>query len=203
MSGNFSLTKIRPGSQWKMPTKFSSKNTALKWTKRQPPLQSMPSQRIKRQSPLSKKLLLSGNNRSNKHELLNKTLATMVIDPEDKALPDQILMGDRTIRPIKQAPTPQETVNFVFLANSLTTRNKNAANVSVITSHVLTTKDNYTGQKLTLQLKMPMPLKIMVNPMMEIVWFFCKEHHGTPHECSKCHSSIDFKFVHYFHHNMQ
>jgi Retroviral aspartyl protease len=98
----------------------------------------------------------------------------MVIDPEDKALPDQILMGDRTIRPIKQAPTPQETVNFVFLANSLTTRNKNAANVSVITSHVLTTKDNYTGQKLTLQLKMPMPLKIMVNPMMEIVWFFVK-----------------------------
>jgi hypothetical protein len=31
--------------------------------------------------------------------------------------------------------------------------------------------------------------------MMEMVWFFIHEHHGTPRECSECHSSVDFKFV--------
>jgi hypothetical protein len=38
---------------------------------------------------------------------------------------------------------------------------------------------------------------------MELVQFFCKEHHGTPHECSKCHSKIDFEFMYYFHRNVQ
>ncbi len=35
------------------------------------------------------------------------------------------------------------------------------------------------------------------------VRFFNKEHHGSPHECSKCHSTTDFKFVYNFHRNVQ
>ncbi len=34
------------------------------------------------------------------------------------------------------------------------------------------------------------------------VRFFSKELHGTPHECSKCHTSADFKFVYHFHRNV-
>ncbi len=32
---------------------------------------------------------------------------------------------------------------------------------------------------------------------------FSKELHGTPHECSKCHTSADFEFVYHFHRNVQ
>jgi hypothetical protein len=67
-SGKLSLAKIRPGSRWKTPTRFSLRSTALKWTKRGPPLQSMLSQRIKRQLPRNKKSLSSRRNRNNKHK---------------------------------------------------------------------------------------------------------------------------------------
>jgi hypothetical protein len=41
----------------------------------------------------------------------------------------------------------------------------------------------------------PMPCKITAIPIMELVRFICKEHHGNPHKCSKCHPTIDFKFM--------
>jgi hypothetical protein len=42
-----------------------------------------------------------------------------------------------------------------------------------------------------------------VIPMIELVWSFIKEHHDTPHECSKCHSSLDFKCVCCFNWHLQ
>jgi len=52
------------------------------------------------------------------------------------------------------------------------------------------TRANFTGRK-----SIP-PQRTMI-PIMS-VRFFNKEHHGTPHECSKCHTSTDLKFVYNF-----
>jgi hypothetical protein len=38
---------------------------------------------------------------------------------------------------------------------------------------------------------------------MQLNRFFIKERHGTPHERSKRHSTINLKFVYNFHRNVQ
>jgi hypothetical protein len=44
---------------------------------------------------------------------------------------------------------------------------------------------------------------IIVILIMELVQFFNEELHDSPHECSKCHSTIDLKFVYNFNCSVQ
>jgi hypothetical protein len=39
---------------------------------------------------------------------------------------------------------------------------------------------------------------LTVIPIVKLVRFFNQELHESPHECSKCHSATDFKFVYCF-----
>ncbi len=58
---------------------------------------------------------------------------------------------------------------------------------------MLTAKDSSTGQK-SITLKLTTVLNPTMIPIMGLVRFpfFKNELHGTPHECSKCHSTTDF-----------
>ncbi len=78
------------------------------------------------------------------------------------------------------------------------TPSKNTEKDFMTTSRALITKDNYSGPKLILLWKLLIQCTQIVIPILELVQFFNKEHHDSPHECSKCHSSTDFKFVHNF-----
>jgi hypothetical protein len=96
----------------------------------------------------------------------------------------------------------REMVNSVSIAKYWTILKKSTTNTLMITSHVSKTKDNFIGQKWTPQLITPILSKITAIPML-LLRFFCKEHHDTPHVCSKCQSTIDPKFVYNFNCNVQ
>jgi len=72
----------------------------------------------------------------------------------------------------------------------------------MIRNPVLMAKDNFTGLKLTTStLKMLNPQTMI--PIMKLIWFFNQELHDSPHESSKCHSTIDFDFVYCVHRKVQ
>jgi hypothetical protein len=64
-------------------------------------------------------------------------------------------------------------------------------------------KESSIGPKLIPQLITIVPkIKTLIS-ILELVQFFFKEHHDSPHECSKCHSAIDFKFVYHLNRDLQ
>ncbi len=144
----------------------------------------------------------SGCNKNNSLATHNKISTIREIDPEGKVSPEATSTTGNPIL-LKEVPTPPETVNSAFIAKFSTIHNKNVESPFMTTSPVSIKKDSYIGQRSILHLKITITCKIIVIPIMELVHFFFNEHHDSPHECSKSHSTIDFKFVYHFNRNVQ
>jgi hypothetical protein len=134
----------------------------------------------------NKRSLHSSHNSSTHNNIINsKTPATRTtnrrVNQTTKALSRKINKHPNF------HPAPQAMVNSAGTAKYLTTRRKSAVKESETINHVSLTKASFTGPRSTPQLKTIIPIML--------VRFFFKEHHGTPHECSQCHSTTDFKFV--------
>ena len=133
------------------------------------------------------------SNNNNNNFVRNSNTTTVETDPGVN------LLTEATATDQTRAPTLQETVNSASTAKFSTTLKKNAAKELMIRSLVLMAKDNYTGLRSTTS---PHNLLTMI-PIMKLIRFFSQELHDSPHECSKCHSSIDFEFVYCVHRYVQ
>jgi hypothetical protein len=137
----------------------------------------------------------NAHNSSNNSNNFTRNSNTTTVETD----PGVSLLTEATATDQTRAPTLQETVNSAFTAKFLTTPKKSAAKELMIKSPVLMEKDNYTGLK---SITSPHNLLTMI-PIMKLIRFFSQELHDSPHECSKCHSSIDFEFVYCVHRYVQ
>ncbi len=203
MFANYCHTKIKQDLPWTTRIKPSSLSTGwsktnvnqwpstctplkITWTRRQPIL-------------IQIWLLSDHNVCNNNNNSANSNNTTTEEIAQGDNLPTEATAIDL---PKTKVPTLPETVNSASTAKFSTTLKKNAAKELMIRNLVLMAKDNFTGQKSTIStLKMLNPQTII--PIMNLIRFFNQELHDSPHECSQCHSAIDFEFVYCVHRNVQ
>ena len=196
------LTRIQPDWRWKMRTRCTSLTTGSKWT-RSPALFMPSTKRPTTDNTTNRTLRLFDCNRGSKIMAFSPTPTEATTAQGARTTDQTTTATDKTTARIASpSPTLPETVNFVSTAKSWITPRKNAVKESMTINHVSQARGKFTGQKWAPPMIIPIPCNKTAIPV-QLNWFFIKERHGTPHERSKCHSTINLKFVYNFHRNVQ
>jgi hypothetical protein len=144
-------------------------------------------------------LLSDHNARNNSNNSANSNSTTIEEIAQGDNLPTEATATDLLKTKVPMLP---ETINSASTAKFSTTLKKNAAKELMIRNLVLMAKDNFTGPKSTISTLRMLNPRTMI-PIMKMIQFFNQELHDSPHECSQCHSAIDFEFVYCVHCNVQ